>query len=62
VLAVFKLLFHRPKDVADLERLCAANRGRPDHALVRRWVVEMLGEDDPRAARWDDVVARFGGD
>jgi hypothetical protein len=28
-----------------------------DHAFVRRWLVEMLGEDDERIARWDEMVA-----
>ncbi len=58
-IAVFKLLFFRGKDVVDLERLVAVNVGL-DHAYVRRWIVEMMGEDDPRVARWDDLVARFG--
>lgn len=58
-IAVFKLLFFRGKDVVDLERLVAAN-AELDHAYVRRWIVDMMGEDDPRVERWDDLVQRFG--
>ncbi len=59
-IALFKLLFHRIKDRADLERLVAV-RGRDlDHTYVRRWIVEMMGEDDERVSLWDDLVARFG--
>jgi hypothetical protein len=58
--AVFKLMFFRGKDVVDLERLVATQRERLDHAYVRRWIVEMMGEDDPRTATWDDLVRRFG--
>ncbi|MBI5488316.1 MAG: hypothetical protein HY905_13365 [Deltaproteobacteria bacterium] len=60
-LAVFKLLFFRSKDVADLERLVAVRGPRLDAASVRRHIADMLGEDDPRVARWDDIVARHRG-
>jgi hypothetical protein len=58
-LAIFKLLFFRGKDVVDLERLVAV-RPDLDRAYVRRWIVEMMGEDDDRTRRWDDIVTRFG--
>jgi hypothetical protein len=58
-LAVFKLLFFRGKDVVDLERLIAV-RPELDRDYVRRWIVEMMGEDDERTRRWDDIVARHG--
>lgn len=59
-LAVFKLLFFRGKDIVDLERLVAVRPGELDHAYVRRWMVQMMGEDDERVQRWDQIVARFG--
>lgn len=31
-----------------------------DTAYVRRWIADMMGEDDVRTKRWDDLVARFG--
>ena len=53
--AVFKLLFFRSKDVADLERLIAV-RPELDRAYVRRWLVAMT-----MSARscGDQLVARF---
>lgn len=59
-IAVFKLLFFRGKDVVDLERLVAVRGADLDHAFVRRWMVEMTGEDDERVRRWDEVVSRYG--
>lgn len=58
-LAVFKLLFFRGKDMVDLERLIAV-RPELDRAYVRRAIVDMMGDDDPRVTRWDDMVKRFG--
>ena len=58
-LAIFKLLFFRGKDVVDLERLVAVSGESFDHAYVRRWMVEMMGDDDERITSWDDIVRRF---
>jgi hypothetical protein len=55
-LAIFKLLFARPKDFVDLERLLAVQGPDLDRAYVRRWIVEMMGEDDERTRRWDDLT------
>lgn len=59
-ITVFKLLFFRLKDRGDLERLVAVRGDQLDHAYVRRWIVDMMGEDDERVQEWDSVVARFG--
>ncbi len=59
-LAVFKLLFFRPKDVADLERLVALRRGRLDLDYVRGWLVRLMGEDDERVKRWDELARAAG--
>lgn len=58
-LSVFKLLFFRPKDIADLERLVAVQGDALDHAYVRRWIVDMMGDEDDRARIWDELCARF---
>jgi hypothetical protein len=58
-LTVFKLLFFRGKDIVDLERLVAV-RPELDASYVRRWIVDMMGEDDERTRRWDQIVTRFG--
>jgi len=51
-------VFFRAKDLVDLERLVAV-RDELDHAYVRRWIVDMMGEHDERVRRWDDLVRRF---
>lgn len=55
-LAVFKLLFFRSKDLLDLERLVAARGSSFDDAYVRRWLVDIVGEEDARVARWDRLL------
>ena len=57
-LAVFKLLFFRGKDIVDLERLVAV-RSELDRAWVRAHIVAMMGPDDPRVVKWDELVATF---
>jgi hypothetical protein len=54
-IAIFKLLFHRPKDVADLERMSAVQGPALDRSYVRAWIVDMLGETDERVATWDRI-------
>lgn len=58
-LTVFKLLFFRGKDLVDLERLVAV-RPDLDRAYVRSAIAAMMGEDDERVRRWDEIVHRFG--
>lgn len=55
-LAVFKMLFFRPKDLTDVGRLLQIQRGRLDLEFVRRWLVDMLGPDDERIETWDRIV------
>ena len=55
--SVFKLLFFRSKDIADLERLVAV--ADLDTAYVRGWMVEMMGEDDVRVAKWDEIIRTY---
>jgi hypothetical protein len=57
--AVFKLLFFRGKDLVDLERLVAV-RPELDLPYVRTWITEMMGEDDERVRKWDEIVKVFG--
>lgn len=58
-LAVFKLLFARPKDFVDLERLVAVQGDRLDRAYIRRWIADMMGEQDERTVRWDELCRTF---
>ncbi len=56
VLAVFKMLFFRAKDLRDLERLLAVQGPRFDRSFVRRHLVEMLGADAEQVAAWDRLA------
>jgi hypothetical protein len=58
LLSCFKLLFFRPKDLLDLERLVAANAAL-EVMRVRQLIAESMGADDERVRAWDDLVARF---
>ena len=55
-LAVFKAMFGRGKDWADIEAMIEA--GMPDCTAVLRWVRELLGERDPAVARLVAIVGR----
>jgi hypothetical protein len=56
VLAVFKLLFFRPKDIVDLERLLEVQGAALDREYVRRELVQMMGEADERVVCWDRLT------
>lgn len=56
-LSVFKMLFFRPKDLVDLQRMLAVQREKLDHAYVRRHLVTMMGKDDERVRKWDELTA-----
>jgi hypothetical protein len=57
MLSCFKLLFFRPKDLVDLERLVAVNRAL-DVTRVRELIVGAMGPDDERVRAWDNIVSR----
>jgi hypothetical protein len=56
VLAVFKMLFFRAKDLRDLERLLVVQGSRFDQAFVRGALVDMLGADAEQVAAWDRLA------
>ena len=58
-LAVFKIMFDRTRDWADLEAMLAA--GTLDVAAVRRELAALAGPDDHRNARLDETQ-RLAGD
>ncbi len=55
-ITVFKLLFFRPKDILDVEKLLLVQGSALDRAYVRRWMVEMMGESDERVLAWDALI------
>lgn len=58
--ALAKLIYHRPKDVIDLERLFAVQGGRLDVAVIRRWLTSIVPAGDERIALLDRL-SRGGG-
>lgn len=57
VLAVFKMLFFRPKDLIDVERMLTVRGADFDREFVRESLIEMLGEDE-RIEKWDELARR----
>jgi len=57
-LCVVKLLYGRPKDVVDLERLVVV-RPEIDLQYVRSWVTRILPAGDDRIGVTDDLIRRF---
>lgn len=49
-IALFKLLYFRPKDLLDLEKLIVINRQTLDFEYIRHWLHLMVGPDDERTA------------
>jgi hypothetical protein len=55
-LAVFKMMFFRRKDMADVEQMLRTQGGQFDRAWVRDQLAEMYGAGDPRLSTWDEIV------
>ena len=55
-LAVFKMMFFRRKDVADVEQILRVQGETFDRAWVREQLAEMYGAGDPRLSAWDEIV------
>jgi len=54
-LSVFKMMFFRRKDIADVEQILR-NQPALDRAWVREQLVDMYGARDARIAQWDELV------
>ena len=57
-LCIHKLIYGRPKDLIDLERLVAV-RPDMDLAYVRSWLTRMIPAGDRRFGALDDLERRF---
>lgn len=55
-IVVFKMMFNRTRDWGDIERVVQVQRERLDLVYIRRWVQGMVGSDDGRLARLDEVA------
>jgi hypothetical protein len=58
-MALAKLLYARPKDIQDLERLFAVQRSRLDLAYLRRWLAAMVPVSDMRLQILEGLARRF---
>jgi hypothetical protein len=54
---VFKALFDRRKDWADIEELL--RYGKVDVGEARRWLIAIVGADDKRLSTLDEIVAEI---
>jgi hypothetical protein len=55
-LAVFKMMFFRRKDLADVEQILRTQGSQFDHPWVREQLAAMYGARDPRLSAWDDLA------
>lgn len=55
-LTVFKMMFFRRKDLADVEQILRTQGPGLDRVWVRHQLVEIYGARDPRLAAWDDLA------
>lgn len=58
-LCVFKMMFIRRKDVADVEQILRSQRANLDRKWIRHQLVEMYGERDIRISQWDELAAEI---
>lgn len=55
---VFKVIFNRPHDWRDIERMChRMGSATIDQGYLYHWLGEILGDDDGRVSRLRDTIA-----
>jgi len=57
-LCVFKMMFFRRKDLADVESILRTQGRQLDAAWVELQLVEMYGARDPRVSEWREIAAQ----
>jgi len=55
-LCVFKMMFFRRKDMADVEAILHAQTENFDFSWVEQQLIEMYGNRDPRVSQWHELV------
>jgi hypothetical protein len=55
-LVVFKMMFFRRKDLADVEQVLRTQGASFDRLWVREQLAGMCGTRDPRLSAWDDLI------
>ena len=61
-LCVFKMMFIRRKDVADVEQMMRTQKSALDRQWIRDHLVDLYGERDPRIAQWDELAEEVSAD
>jgi hypothetical protein len=56
-LSIFKMMFFRRKDIADVEQILRLQRDRLDRNWIREQLVEIYGPRDARIAQWDELIS-----
>lgn len=54
-LAVFKMMFFRRKDLADVEQILRTQGSQLDRSWVRDQLVNLYSVRDPRISQWDEL-------
>jgi hypothetical protein len=55
-LTVFKMMFFRRKDLADVEQILRTQGDQLDRRWVREQLIAIYGERDPRISEWDGLM------
>ena len=56
-LCVFKLMFFRLKDLADVEAIVRLQGDTLDRDWVLRQLISIYGKRDPRISRWSELTS-----
>lgn len=56
-LCVFKMMFFRRKDLADVEAILRAQGSALDRSWVEHVLLDLYGQRDPRINQWHELVA-----
>ena len=59
-LAVFKMMFFRRKDLADVEQILRTQGKQLDRVWVREQLEKLYGGRDPRLSQWDEIAREVG--
>ena len=56
-LCVFKMMFFRRKDLADVEQILRTQGDKLDRVWIRNQLASIYGQRDPRISAWDEIQA-----
>lgn len=55
-LVIFKMMFFRRKDLADVEQILRTQGARLERSWIRQQLVNIFGSHDPRLSQWDELI------